>query len=153
MTTRRGFLGLGATASVAAVARSAKASSLSFARRSKNGARARVTRPGRDYQPVIVPSGSKVPFQVVDGVKVFHMTASEHEHDFAPGLKAICWGFNGTVNGPVIEAAQGDQVRIYITNDLPAPTTTHWHGFILPNGMDGVSGLTQPPIPPGETWV
>jgi FtsP/CotA-like multicopper oxidase with cupredoxin domain len=53
----------------------------------------------------------------------------------------------------VIEAVEGDQVRIYVTNRLPAPTTVHWHGFILPNGMDGVSGLTQKPIPPGETWV
>ena len=44
-------------------------------------------------------------------------------------------------------------MRIYVTNDIPAPTTIHWHGFLLPNGMDGVSGLTQPPIAPGETWV
>ena len=72
---------------------------------------------------------------------------------FAPGLKARCWGYNGHVNGPLIEAVEGERVRIYVTNDIPAPTTIHWHGFLLPNGMDGVSGLTQPPIAPGETWV
>lgn len=153
MTTRRDFLGLGAATGAAVVARSAKASNLHWGMRRKRGARARITKAGRDYRPVIVPSGFKVPFRAVDGVKVFHLIAGEHQHHFAPGLKATCWGYNGTVNGPVIEAVQGDRVRIYITNELPAPTTTHWHGFILPNGMDGVSGLTQPPIPPGETWV
>lgn len=109
--------------------------------------------PGRDYTPVTVPDGQTVPFKIVDGVKVFHLTASEIQHAFAPGLKATCWGYNGLVNATTIEAVEGDTVRIYVTNKLPAPTTVHWHGFILPQGMDGVSGLQQPPIPPGETWV
>lgn len=109
--------------------------------------------PFRDYQPVIVPSGQKLPLKLVAGVKVFHLVAHEFEHEFAPNLKALCWGYNGTVNGQVLEAVEGDRVRIYVTNKLIAPTTVHWHGFILPNGMDGVSGLTQEPIPPGETWV
>ncbi len=89
----------------------------------------------------------------VDGAKVYHLVVEEFEHTFAPGLVARCWGFNKMVNGHVIEAVEGDRVRIYVTNKLPAPTSTHWHGLILPNGMDGVSGLTQPPIPPGETWL
>ncbi|MCA9321442.1 MAG: copper oxidase, partial [Planctomycetes bacterium] len=108
---------------------------------------------GRDYLPVVVPSGFKLEHRIVDGVKIFHLRAGEVEHQFAPGLKARCWGYNGTVNGPVIEVVEGDRVRIYVTNELPAPTTVHWHGFILPNGMDGVSGVTQERIPPGETWV
>src|SRR5690606_16517918 len=54
--------------------------------------------------------------------------------------------------GPTIEVVAGDAVRIYVTNRLPAPTTVHWHGLILPNGMDGVGGLTQPYIRPGETF-
>jgi manganese oxidase len=56
------------------------------------------------------------------------------------------------VHGPVIEAVELDRVRIYVTNNLPAPTTAHWHGIILPNGMDGVGGLTQKAIQPGETF-
>lgn len=152
MTTRRDFLGLGAALGATVATRSTRAADFR-AHGHDVTPNVRVTKPGRDYQPVIVPSGSKAPFKVVDGVKVFHLTASEHEHEFAPGLRATCWGYNRTVNGPVIEAVEGDRVRIYVTNHLPAPTTTHWHGFILPNGMDGVSGLTQPPIPPGETWI
>jgi FtsP/CotA-like multicopper oxidase with cupredoxin domain len=68
-------------------------------------------------------------------------------------LRATCWGFNGSTPGPTIEAVEGDRLRIYVTNRLPEPTTVHWHGIILPNGMDGVSGLNQAPIPTGETFV
>jgi FtsP/CotA-like multicopper oxidase with cupredoxin domain len=108
--------------------------------------------PGQHYTPVVVPNGAALPFKVVDGVKVFHLVAEEVDHEFADGLKARCWGYNGRVNSTLIEAVEGERVRIYVTNKLPAPTTVHWHGLYLPNGMDGVSGLTQAPIPPGETF-
>jgi FtsP/CotA-like multicopper oxidase with cupredoxin domain len=108
--------------------------------------------PGRDYHPVVVPNGAKMPWKIVDGVKVFHMVAEEVEHEFAPGLKALCWGYNGQVHGPAIEVVERDRVRIYVTNRLPAPTTVHWHGILLPNGMDGVGGLSQKAIMPGETF-
>src|SRR5258708_16186848 len=109
--------------------------------------------PGKDYNPVITPSGSTLPWKIVDGVKVFHLIAQEvANHEFAPGLVANCWGFNGQVHGPTIEAVEGDRVRIYVTNQLPAPTVIHWHGLFLPNGMDGVSGLTQKPIEPDDTF-
>ncbi len=108
--------------------------------------------PNRDYMPVVVPNGTKCPWKIVKGVKIFHLVTEEFEHEFAPGLKAICWGYNKQVNGPVLEMVEGDHVRIYVTNRLIAPTTVHWHGFLLPNGMDGVGGLTQKPIPPGETY-
>jgi FtsP/CotA-like multicopper oxidase with cupredoxin domain len=109
-------------------------------------------RPGRDYLPVTVPNGAKLPWKLVDGVKVFHMVAEEVDQEIAPGLKVRCWGYNGCVHGPVIEAAEQDRVRIYVTNRLPAPTTVHWHAILLPNGMDGVGGLTQKAIQPGETF-
>jgi manganese oxidase len=101
---------------------------------------------------LVIPNGALLPWKLVGGVKVFHLIAEEVEHAFAPGLKATCWGYNGSVHGPVIEATEGDKVRIYVTNKLPAPTTAHWHGVLLPNGMDGVGGLTQKAIPPGETY-
>src|SRR5688572_2132271 len=108
---------------------------------------------GKDYLPVHTPNGVTLPFRVVGGVKVFHLVAEEFDHEFLPGLKAKCWGYNGRMPGPTIEAVEGDRVRIYVTNRLPEPTTVHWHGIILPSGMDGVSGLSQPPIPVGETFV
>ena len=108
--------------------------------------------PGLDYTPVIVPNGTKLPWKVVAGVKVFHLIPEEVDHEFAPGLRAKCWGYNGAVHGPTIEAVEGDRVRIYVTNRLPAATTVHWHGVLLPNGMDGVGGLTQRAIKPGETF-
>ena len=111
-----------------------------------------LAQPGRDYNPVITPNNVSLPWKIVDGAKVYHLVAEEVKHEFAPGLEALCWGFNGRVHGPTIEAVEGDRVRIYVTNKLPAATSIHWHGIILPNGMDGVSGLTQTPIKPGETF-
>jgi manganese oxidase len=108
--------------------------------------------PDVDYRPVIVPNGTKLEWKLIEGVKVFHMVAEEVEHEFAPGLRAKCWGYNGSVHGPAIEAVEGDRVRFFVTNRLPAPTTVHWHGILLPNGMDGVGGLNQRSIKPGETF-
>lgn len=118
----------------------------------ESAARAAPAVAGRDYQPVITPNGATLPWKVVDGVKVYHLVAEEVDHEFAPGLRALCWGYNGRVHGPTIEAVEGDRVRIYVTNRLKAPTTVHWHGVFLPSGMDGVSGLNQRPIAPGETF-
>jgi FtsP/CotA-like multicopper oxidase with cupredoxin domain len=108
--------------------------------------------PGKDYTPVITPNGSTLPNKVVGGVKVFHLIAEEVDHEFAPGLRAYCWGFNGQVHGPTIEAVEGDRVRIYVTNNLPESTSIHWHGVLVPSGMDGVAGLSQKNIEPGETY-
>ncbi len=108
---------------------------------------------GKDYQPVVIPNGWALPFKIIDGVKVFHLVAEEVYHEFALGLKAHCWGYNGSVHGPVIEAVEGDRVRIFVTNKLKAPTTVHWHGIILPSGMDGVGGLSQKAILSGETYM
>jgi len=106
----------------------------------------------REYRPVIVPNGAKLPWKLVAGVKVFHLVAEEVEHEYAPGIKARCWGYNGHVHGPLIEAVEGDRVRIYVTNRLTAATTLHCHGVLLANGMDGVGGLNQKAIPSGETY-
>ncbi len=107
---------------------------------------------GAGYKPVVTTNGATLPWKMVDGVKVFHMTAEPVTHEFAPGLVAECWGYNGHVHGPTIEAVEGDKVRIYVTNKLSEPTTIHWHGLFLPNGMDGVGGVTQKTIQPGETF-
>jgi manganese oxidase len=98
-------------------------------------------------------NGWTLPFRMNNGVKEFHLVAEEIEHEFAPGSKAICWGYNGSTPGPTIEATEGDRVRIFVTNRLKESTSMHWHGLILPSGMDGVGGLTQPHIKPGETFA
>jgi FtsP/CotA-like multicopper oxidase with cupredoxin domain len=101
---------------------------------------------------VVTPNGVSLPFRRVGGVKVGHLIAHPIEHEFAPGLRADCWGYNGRTPGPTIEVTEGDRVRIYVTNRLPEATTTHWHGVLVPNGMDGVGGLTQRVIEPGQTF-
>jgi len=98
-------------------------------------------------------NGWSLPHRMDGGVKEFHLVAEEFEHEFAPGSKATCWGYNGGTPGPTIEATEGDRVRILVTNRLREPTTIHWHGLLLPSGMDGVGGLTQPKIQPGETFA
>ncbi len=108
--------------------------------------------PGENYNPVVAPNLPTLPWKLVDGTKVFHLVVEEMWHEFAPGLRALCWGYNGHVPGPVIEAVEGDHVRIYVTNRLSAETTIHWHGFLIPNGMDGVGGLNQKTIRAGETF-
>lgn len=105
------------------------------------------------YKPVRSLNGWTLPHKMKGGVKEFHLVAEEVEHEFAPGSRAKCWGYNGSTPGPVIEAVEGDRVRILVTNNLPEATTIHWHGILLPSGMDGVGGLSQPHIQPGETYA
>ena len=112
----------------------------------------KVRRDGR-YLPTRTLNGWTLPWKMVGGVKEFHLVAEEITHEFAPGSSATCWGYNGSTPGPTLEAVEGDRVRIYVTNRLREHTTVHWHGLILPSGMDGVGGLNQPHIKPGETFV
>lgn len=114
--------------------------------------------PGITYKPVTSLNAATLPWKMVDGVKVFHLIAEPVTHEFIPAMEghtnlvAECWGYNGRVHGPTIECVEGDHVRIYVTNKLPAATTVHWHGVLLPSGMDGVGGVSQKAILPGETY-
>ena len=105
------------------------------------------------HGPVRTLNGWTLPYVRKGNVKEFHLVAEEVQHEFAPGMVASCWGYNGSTPGPTIEAVEGDRVRILVTNRLPEHTTIHWHGLILPSGMDGVGGLNQPQIEPGETFA
>ena len=107
---------------------------------------------GEDYTPVVMPNGWTLPFEKKNGVKVFHLIPGPVQHTIAPGLQIEAWGYNDSAPGPLIECVEGDRLRIYVTNKLPEPTTVHWHGVLLPNGMDGVSGLNQAAIPVGKTF-
>ena len=105
------------------------------------------------YNPVHTLNGWTLLWRMVGGAKEFHLVAEEVDHEFAPGSRATCWGYNGSTPGPTIEAVEGDRVRILVTNRLGEHTSVHWHGVDVPNGMDGVGGLTQPHIGPGETFA
>lgn len=105
------------------------------------------------YTPVTTPDGATLEYTMDKGVKVFHLVAEPVKREIAPGMTINAWGYNGRTPGPTIEAVEGDRVRILVTNRLPEPTSVHWHGVLLPSGMDGVSGLNQPKIQPGETYA
>jgi FtsP/CotA-like multicopper oxidase with cupredoxin domain len=94
---------------------------------------------------VVTLNGWTLPWRMNKGVKEFHLVAEPVVREMAPGMKAHLWGYNGQSPGPTIEVVEGDRVRIFVTNKLPEHTSMHWHGQRLPNGMDGVAGLTSPP--------
>jgi FtsP/CotA-like multicopper oxidase with cupredoxin domain len=154
MTSRRHFLAGAAMVGAAAVT---KAGAATIPEAPLQDSAATVPPPappnGRPYNPVVTLNGWSLPWRMKDGVKEFHLVAEPVVREIAPGMKANLWGYNGQSPGPTIEVVEGDRVRIFVTNKLPEVTSIHWHGQLLPNGMDGVAGLTQPPIAPGKTWV
>ena len=70
-----------------------------------------------------------------------------------PGMTSNAWLYNGQSPGPLIRATVGDLLRIRVINDLPDPTTVHWHGLPVPLGVDGVPGISRPPIMPGQEFT
>jgi FtsP/CotA-like multicopper oxidase with cupredoxin domain len=154
MTTRRQFLAGSALVGAAAVSR-ASMGAVPEAPIITSPAMAPPLMPsaGRPYRPVVTLNGWTLPFRMKNGWKEFHLIAEPVIREIAPGMKARLWGYNGQSPGPTIEVVEGDKLRIFVTNKLEEHTTMHWHGQRLPCGMDGVGGLTQPQIKPGETWV
>ena len=156
MSSRRMFLRHSAAAMLGAglVSRAGAASLPEAPTRAKPDTQPPLTPPnGRPYQPVVTLNGWTLPWRVNNGWKEFHLVAEPVVREMAPGMKANLWGYNGQSPGPTIECVEGDKVRIFVTNKLPEHTTIHWHGILLPNGMDGVGGLNQPHIPVGKTYV
>jgi len=147
------FLGAGAVAA-SAVSRVALAAIPEAPQQTSADTAAPLLPPsGRPYNPIVTLNGWTLPWRMKDGVKEFHLVAEPVVREMTPGFKAHLWGYNGQSPGPTIEVVEGDRVRIFVTNRLPEHTSVHWHGQRLPNGMDGVSGLTQPAIKPGQTFV
>lgn len=149
MNARRDFfrrvLGLGASA--AALAQAAKAQNIDPSHP------ATLNYPTRAAAPVLTPDIGDLPFTVDNGVKVFHLIAEPVKQMVIPGWTFDLWGFNGSAPGPTIQANEGDRVRIIFENRLPEPTGIHWHGLELPIDMDGVPGIGQKPVMPGERFV
>ena len=91
--------------------------------------------------------------RVERGVKVFELTAEEIEWEVEPGRRVKAWAYNRQVPGPQIRVREGDRVRVVLTNKLSQSTSIHFHGLELPNGMDGVPFITQPPVKPGKSYT
>ncbi len=155
-TTRRGVLGGGLIlASAAMVSGRAQAAGIPEAVIMSETKMQPPLHPasGPDYNPVVTLNGWTLPFRMNGDWKEFHLVAEPVVREMAPGMNAHLWGYNGQSPGPTIEAVEGEKVRIFVTNHLPEHTSVHWHGMDIVNGMDGVTGLTQPGIPPGKTFV
>jgi zinc transporter ZupT len=96
--------------------------------------------------PSIVPSLS-------GRLKTYYLYAEVAPWEVAPGVVQQAWTYDGTVPGPTIHVRQGDRVRVILINRLPEPTTIHWHGLSVDADMDGVPGMSQPAVAPGQTFV
>ena len=111
-----------------------------------------------EYLPVPVegPDLKKLPYTCEGKIKTFELRAEEvftlFHKGFEPG-PLITWGYNGSMPGPIMEALEGETVRIRFTNNLPEATTVHWHGIELPIEMDGATGHSHPPVMPGKSYV
>ncbi len=97
--------------------------------------------------------GQPLDYREEEGVKVFDIIARPVLWEILDGVTVTAWTYNGTVPGPMIRVQQGDRVRVNFKNELPEPSTIHWHGINVPNAMDGVPGVTQDAVEPGETFT
>jgi len=97
--------------------------------------------------------GQPLEFREENGIKVFELTTKAVQWPILDDVSGAAFTYNGTVPGPMIRVTEGDQVRIVVKNELPDPTTIHWHGVEVPNAMDGVPNVTQDAIQPGETFT
>src|SRR5713101_3968193 len=105
--------------------------------------------------PVLVetPDVPDLPYRMHGSVKEFHLIAESVKQEIVPGRVVDLWGYNGSAPGPTIQVTRGDRVRIIVDNHLPEATSMHWHGFDIPNDMDGAPGSSQDPIAPGGRFV
>ncbi|MFD1130657.1 multicopper oxidase family protein [Paenibacillus sp. PDC88] len=89
---------------------------------------------------------------VING-KEFTITAQESNLEVTPGQVLPVWTFNNSVPGPQIRVKVGDIVKVNLKNELKEPVSIHWHGYPVPNDMDGIPGVTQDAVVPGKTFA
>ncbi len=103
--------------------------------------------------PVVTTDVGDLPYEMDGDTKVFHLTAHVFQRQIAPNKTIDVWGYNGSAPGPTIQVTQGDKVRVLFKNELPEPTSMHWHGFEDQIGYDGMPGISQEPLRPGESFT
>jgi FtsP/CotA-like multicopper oxidase with cupredoxin domain len=91
--------------------------------------------------------------QTSQPTREFSLVAAPVRWEIQPGLVVDGWGYNGQIPGPELRVREGDLVRVQLRNDLPVPTTIHWHGIDVPLAQDGVPGLSQEPVLPGGSFT
>jgi FtsP/CotA-like multicopper oxidase with cupredoxin domain len=101
----------------------------------------------------VVPTATIAAAQASGRTQEITLVAEPVRWEIQPGLVVDGWGYNGGTPGPTIRATEGDRVRITLINRLPVPTTIHWHGIDVPPDQDGVPGLSQDAVEPGESFV
>ena len=103
--------------------------------------------------PVVTTDVGDLAFEMDGDVKVFRLTAHVFKRQVAPNKTIDVWGYNGSAPGPTIQVTQGDKVRVILKNELPEPTSLHWHGFEDQIGEDGMPGISQEPVRPGQSFT
>ncbi|HYY09077.1 MAG TPA: multicopper oxidase domain-containing protein [Actinomycetota bacterium] len=88
-----------------------------------------------------------------NGVKVFELDMTHTFWEVSKGIVKQALSYNGQIPGPELRVRPGDHVRVILNNHTDQPTAVHFHGLTLPNAMDGVPYVTQPPIMPGESFT
>jgi len=81
------------------------------------------------------------------------LTARLADVEVAPCKTVHAWTYDGGIPGPLIRAHVGDRIIVHFTNQLPQPTTVHWHGVRVPIEMDGVPEISQPEVKTGDTFT
>lgn len=92
------------------------------------------------------------PLQTLRGPEI-KLVAKEGKQTLKNGVVVPVWTFNGASPGPEIRVKKGEKVKVTLKNELPAPVSIHWHGYPVPNEMDGIPGVTQDAIAPGKTFT
>lgn len=83
----------------------------------------------------------------------FGRTAEAGQVDVGGGATYHSWFLDGAYPAPEIRVREGETMQVVLDNQLPEPTSIHWHGVPVPNGMDGVPGVTQDAVEPGHPFV
>ncbi|MFN8533615.1 MAG: copper oxidase [Dehalococcoidia bacterium] len=108
---------------------------------------------GKPSAPPFARGNEELTSRSVDGVREFRLTASIVRWSILPTVPIGAYAFNQMTPGPLIRVRPGERIRVVVTNELPEPTSVHWHGVQVPNDQDGAARVTQPPIQPGQTYT
>ena len=111
--------------------------------------------------PSLLPTGWDAGLKLVEArdtnpdpaIVEVSLTARLADVEVAPGKVVHAWTYDGAIPGPLIKTHVGDRLIVHFTNDLPQPTTIHWHGVRTPIAMDGVPDISQPEMKRGDTFT